>query len=229
MNSTNHIFADTRYDTMQFKRCGDSGLKLPRLSLGCWNNCGDTADLDAMRSIVRAAFDSGITHSYFGNNYGPPPGAAEANVGKLLRTDFSGYRDELIISTKAGFPMWQGPYGDGGSRKYLLASLDQSLRRLRLDYVDIFYSHRFDPDTPLEETVTALADAVRQGKALYAAISNYNGEQARRASAMLEELPGAVRPASLTPDCVRDKIDDRRRGRRRMDCAPIRSLRAAHR
>ena len=188
MNSTNHTFSDTRYDTMQFKRCGDSGLKLPRLSLGCWNNFGDTADRDTMRSILRAAFDSGITHFDFGNNYGPPPGAAEANVGKLLRNEFAGYRDELIISTKAGFPMWPGPYGDGGSRKYLMASLDQSLRRLQLDYVDIFYSHRFDPETPLEETVTALADAVRQGKALYAAISNYNGEQAKRASAILEEL-----------------------------------------
>ncbi|MDE0220463.1 MAG: aldo/keto reductase [Spirochaetaceae bacterium] len=172
---------------MQFKRCGDSGLKLPRLSLGCWNNFGDAADRDTMRSILRAAFDSGITHFDFGNNYGPPPGAAEANVGKILRSEFAGYRDELIISTKAGFPMWPGPYGDGGSRKYLMASLDQSLRRLQLDYVDIFYSHRFDPETPLEETVTALADAVRQGKALYAAISNYNGEQARRAAAMLEE------------------------------------------
>ena len=188
MNSTNHSFSDTRYDTMGFKRCGDSGLKLPRLSLGCWNNFGATGDRDTMRSILRAAFDSGITHFDFGNNYGPPPGAAEANVGKLLRDDFASYRDELIISTKAGFPMWPGPYGDGGSRKYLMASLDQSLRRLQLDYVDIFYSHRFDPQTPLEETVTALADAVKQGKALYAAISNYNGKQARRAAAILEEL-----------------------------------------
>jgi len=163
-----------RYDgRMPYRRCGKSGLKLPAISLGFWHNFGDVDDLDQSRQIMRRAFDLGITHFDFANNYGPPPGSAERNCGKILIEDFKPYRDELIISSKAGFHMWDGPYGEFGSRKYLLSSLDQSLERLQLDYVDIFYSHRPDPETPLEETMGALATAVQQGKALYVGISNY--------------------------------------------------------
>jgi L-glyceraldehyde 3-phosphate reductase len=187
-----------RYDDASpgwFRRCGRSGLHLPAISIGCWHNFGDPgtdaarhADEASLHANARAmlftAFDHGITHFDLANNYGPAPGAAEARVGRILHEDFAGYRDELIVSTKAGYRMWPGPYGEWGSRKYLLASLDQSLKRLRLDYVDIFYSHRFDPHTPLEETLGALDTAVRQGKALYAGISSYNGEQTRRAQAV---------------------------------------------
>ena len=178
----------TRYDTMEYRRCGKSGLKLPLLSLGLWHNFGDTNSLDRMEILCRTAFDNGITHFDLANNYGPPAGAAERNFGQILKTTFAGYRDELVISTKAGYDMWQGPYGDFGSRKYLLASLDQSLQRLGLDYVDIFYHHRPDPETPLEETMGALAQAVQSGKALYVGLSNYDGETMRRAAAILKEL-----------------------------------------
>lgn len=177
-----------RYDAMQYNRCGSSGLRLPAVSLGFWHNFGDAARYDNMKDIVFTAFDNGITHFDLANNYGPEPGAAERNLGRILREELSAYRDELIISTKAGYLMWPGPYGDHGSRKYLLASLDQSLRRMGLDYVDIFYHHRMDPDTPLEETMGALAQAVHSGKALYAGLSNYNGETLERASAILQEL-----------------------------------------
>ena len=177
-----------RYDTMQYNRCGSSGLRLPAVSLGFWHNFGDTARYDTMKSIVFTAFDNGITHFDLANNYGPEPGAAERNLGRILKEELSAYRDELIISTKAGYLMWPGPYGDHGSRKYLLASLDQSLTRMGLDYVDIFYHHRMDPETPLEETMGALAQAVRSGKALYAGLSNYNGETLEKASAILQEL-----------------------------------------
>src|ERR671923_1674395 len=166
-----------RYDTMTYNRCGRSGLLLPAFSLGLWNNFGHDHPLEASRAIVRRAFDLGITHFDLANNYGPPYGSAEENFGRLLRQDLAPYRDELVISTKAGWDMWPGPYGDLGSRKYLLASLDQSLRRLGLDYVDIFYSHRPDPDTPLEETVGALDAAVRHGKALYVGISSYSAQR----------------------------------------------------
>ena len=165
-----------RYLTMTYNRCGKSGLKLPAVSLGLWHNFGDTADYENMKALVFTAFDNGITHFDLANNYGPAPGSAERNFGKILKEELSPYRDELIISTKAGYDMWEGPYGNWGSRKYLLASLDQSLKRLGLDYVDIFYHHRPDPDTPLEETMGALTRAVRSGKALYAGLSNYNGE-----------------------------------------------------
>jgi L-glyceraldehyde 3-phosphate reductase len=177
-----------RYDRMEYRRCGRSGLKLPGLSLGLWHNFGADRPLASSRAIVRRAFDLGITHFDLANNYGPPYGSAEETFGRLLATDLVPYRDELVISTKAGYDMWPGPYGEWGSRKYLLASLDQSLRRMGLDYVDIFYSHRFDPDTPLEETLGALDTAVRQGKALYAGISSYDAEQTRRAEAILREL-----------------------------------------
>lgn len=175
-----------RYDRMRYNRVGRSGLKLPALSLGLWHNFGHERPLDTQRAIVRRAFDLGITHFDLANNYGPPPGSAEENFGRILATDLAPYRDELIISSKAGYDMWPGPYGDFGSRKYLLASLDQSLGRLGLDYVDIFYSHRPDPETPVEETMGALASAVRQGKALYVGISNYDPEQTRDAAAALE-------------------------------------------
>ena len=180
----------TRYDgTMTYRRTGRSGLLLPAISLGLWQNFGDLHKFGSQRSIVRAAFDAGITHFDLANNYGPPPGQAEINFGALLRTDLAPYRDELIISTKAGYDMWPGPYGQGGgSRKYLLASLDQSLRRLGVDYVDIFYSHRFDPDTPLEETVAALDQAVRSGKALYAGISSYSAARTADAARIAREL-----------------------------------------
>ena len=179
---------ETRYDAMPYNRLGKSGLRLSAVSLGLWHNFGDTARYDTMRQTCLTAFDNGVTHFDLANNYGPPEGAAERNFGKILRDDLSPYRDELVISTKAGYWMWPGPYGDWGSRKYLLASLDQSLRRLGLDYVDIFYHHRMDPDTPLEETMGALATAVQSGKALYVGLSNYDGPTLERAAAILEEL-----------------------------------------
>lgn len=178
----------TRYNDMQYRRCGKSGLKLSALSLGLWHNFGHVNDYDNSRRILHTAFDNGITHFDLANNYGPPPGSAEENFGKILHSDFAGYRDELIISTKAGYTMWDGPYGDWGSKKYLVSSLDQSLKRMKLDYVDIFYHHRMDPDTPLEETMGALDLIVRQGKALYAGISNYNAVQAQKAIDILKQL-----------------------------------------
>lgn len=179
---------DTRYDHMVYNRCGNSGLKLPEVSLGFWHNFGDTGVYENMRKMVFTAFDNGITHFDLANNYGPEYGSAESNLGKLLKENFTAYRDELIISTKAGYDMWQGPYGNWGSRKYLLASLDQSLQRMGLDYVDIFYHHRMDPDTPLDETMGALDQAVKSGKALYAGISNYDGATMKRAAAILRDL-----------------------------------------
>ena len=173
--------ADDRYERMAYRRCGRSGLQLPAISLGLWNNFGDDRPLQAQRDIIRRAFDLGITHIDLANNYGPPPGSAEANFGKVFAQDLRPYRDELILSTKAGYDMWPGPYGEWGSRKYLLASLDASLARMGVDYVDIFYSHRFDPDTPLEETIGALESAVHQGKALYVGISSYSAERTREA------------------------------------------------
>jgi L-glyceraldehyde 3-phosphate reductase len=173
---------------MQYRRCGRSGLKLPAISLGLWQNFGGDAPFERQRAIVRRAFELGITHFDLANNYGPPPGSAEENFGHMLATDLRGRRDELVISTKAGYDMWPGPYGEWGSRKYLLASLDQSLKRMGLDYVDIFYSHRFDPDTPLEETMGALDSAVRQGKALYVGISSYSAQRTREAVAILRRL-----------------------------------------
>ena len=183
-----YVAADNRYESLQYRRCGRSGLLLPPLSLGLWHNFGGERPFETQRAIVRRAFDLGITHFDLANNYGPPYGSAEENFGRLLATDLTPYRDELVISTKAGYDMWPGPYGDHGSRKYLLASLDQSLRRLGLDYVDIFYSHRFDPDTPLEETMGALDAAVRAGKALYVGISSYNSHRTREAAAILRQL-----------------------------------------
>jgi L-glyceraldehyde 3-phosphate reductase len=180
--------ADNRYSSMQYRRCGNSGIQLPEISLGLWNNFGDDTRLDSQRAILRRAFDRGVCHFDLANNYGPPPGSAELNFGRIMREDFKPYRDELIISTKAGYDMWPGPYGEWGSRKYLLASLDQSLQRMGLDYVDIFYSHRFDPDTPLEETLGAVATAVKQGKALYAGISSYSGARTEEAVRILREL-----------------------------------------
>ena len=183
-----YLPAENRYDAMTYNRCGRSGLKLPAISLGLWHNFGGDTPHETKRAICRRAFDLGITHFDLANNYGPPPGSAETAFGEILRTDFQGYRDELIISTKAGYGMWPGPYGEWGSRKYVLASLDQSLKRMGLDYVDIFYSHRFDPDTPLEETMMALDHAVRSGKALYAGISSYNSQRTREAAAILKDL-----------------------------------------
>ncbi|GAA1503494.1 L-glyceraldehyde 3-phosphate reductase [Streptomyces albidochromogenes] len=177
-----------RYDTMPYRRVGRSGLKLPALSLGLWHNFGSDRTLDTQREILRCAFDLGVTHFDLANNYGPPPGEAERVFGRLFAEDFARHRDEVVVSTKAGYLMWPGPYGEWGSRKYLLASLDQSLRRTGLDHVDIFYSHRYDPDTPLEETMGALHSAVQQGKALYAGISNYPAEQTRTAATILREL-----------------------------------------
>lgn len=177
-----------RYDKMPYNRCGRSGLKLPVISLGWWYNFGGVDPVENGRAIARRAFDLGITHFDLANNYGPPPGSAEETFGKLFRQDFRPYRDELVISTKAGYDMWAGPYGEWGSRKYMLASLDQSLARMGLDYVDIFYSHRPDPETPLEETMGALDSAVRQGKALYVGISSYDPEQTRRAAKILRDL-----------------------------------------
>ena len=185
----NHTASPTRYDNTGFyRRCGRSGLKLPALSLGLWHNFGGVDVYENSRALVLAAFDRGITHFDLANNYGPPPGAAEENFGRMLHADLDRYRDELIISTKAGYSMWPGPYGDRGSRKYLLASLDQSLARMRLDYVDIFYSHRPDPETPLEETMGALAQAVRSGKALYVGISSYDPRQTAEAASILRQL-----------------------------------------
>jgi L-glyceraldehyde 3-phosphate reductase len=177
-----------RYDKMQYRRCGKSGIKLPAISLGLWHNFGHVDVMENFRKILHLAFDSGITHFDLANNYGPPPGSAETNFGSILKEDFAGYRDEMIISTKAGYHMWEGPYGEWGSKKYLVSSLDQSLKRMQLDYVDIFYHHRPDPDTPLEETMMALDLIVRQGKALYAGISNYNAEEADKAIAILKQL-----------------------------------------
>jgi L-glyceraldehyde 3-phosphate reductase len=177
-----------RYDNLEYRRCGHSGLRLPAISLGLWQNFGEKDTLGNCRTLLRTAFDAGITHFDLANNYGPPPGAAEETFGRLYKDDFRAHRDELIISTKAGYGMWPGPYGDGGSRKYLVASLDQSLRRTGLDYVDIYYHHRPDPNTPLEESMAALDALVRQGKALYVGLSNYPAAEARRACAILREL-----------------------------------------
>ena len=183
-----YLAADDRYDSLEYRRCGRSGVRLPAVSLGLWHNFGDTTPLQTQRAVLRRAVDRGVVHIDLANNYGPPYGSAEANFGTLFRDDLRPYRDELFIASKAGYDMWPGPYGEWGSRKYLLASLDQSLGRMGLDYVDVFYSHRFDPDTPLEETMGALDTAVRQGKALYAGISNYPAEQHRRAAEILREL-----------------------------------------
>jgi L-glyceraldehyde 3-phosphate reductase len=183
-----YIAAPNRYDETTYRRCGRSGVKLPLISLGLWHNFGDDRALDTQRAILRRAFDLGVTHFDLANNYGPPYGSAETNFGRVLRDDFSPYRDELFISTKAGWDMWPGPYGEFGSRKYLLASLDQSLARLGLDYVDVFYSHRFDPDTPLEETMGALDAAVRSGRALYAGISSYSPDRTAEAARLLREM-----------------------------------------
>lgn len=180
--------AENRYEAMQYRRCGKSGLKLPAVSLGLWHNFGDDTPHQTKRDILHTAFDAGITHFDLANNYGPRPGAAESAFGEILKTDFAGYRDEMIISSKAGYHMWNGPYGEWGSRKYLMASCDQSLKRMGVDYVDIFYSHRFDPDTPLEETMGALDSIVRQGKALYVGISSYNSDRTREAVRILNEL-----------------------------------------
>jgi L-glyceraldehyde 3-phosphate reductase len=180
--------ADDRYDLQPYRRCGRSGLLLPAVSLGFWHNFGDDKPIETQRAIMRRAFDLGVTHFDLANNYGPPYGSAESNVGRILAEDFAGYRDELVISTKAGWDMWPGPYGNLGSRKYLTASLDQSLRRLGVDYVDIFYHHRPDPDTPLEETMGALDAIVRAGKALYVGVSSYSGEHTARAAAILRDL-----------------------------------------
>jgi len=183
-----YLAADDRYDRIPYRRCGDSGLKLPAVSLGLWHNFGDDRPLETQRAILRRAFDLGVPHFDLANNYGPPYGSAETNFGRLFAEDFRPYRDELVISTKAGYDMWPGPYGEWGSRKYLLASLDQSLTRMGLDYVDIFYSHRFDPETPLEETMGALDQAVRSGKALYAGISSYSAERTAEAAGILREM-----------------------------------------
>lgn len=180
--------SNTRYQAMEYRRCGRSGLKLPAISLGLWHNFGDETLVENSRQLLRHAFDLGITHFDLANNYGPPPGSAESNFGRILKEDFLPYRDELIISSKAGYTMWDGPYGDWGSRKYLVASLNQSLKRMGLEYVDIFYHHRPDPETPLEETMRALDHLVRQGKALYVGLSNYPLEQARQAIAILDDL-----------------------------------------
>ncbi|MCV6823563.1 MULTISPECIES: L-glyceraldehyde 3-phosphate reductase [Halocynthiibacter] len=180
--------AENRYEKMKYRRCGNSGLMLPAISLGLWHNFGGDTPHETKRAICQAAFDSGITHFDLANNYGPPPGSAETAFGEILRTDFAGLRDELIISSKAGYEMWDGPYGEWGSRKYLISSCDQSLKRMGVDYVDIFYSHRFDPDTPLEETMGALDHIVRSGRALYVGISSYNSQRTREAVAILNDL-----------------------------------------
>ncbi|AEN12114.1 MULTISPECIES: L-glyceraldehyde 3-phosphate reductase [unclassified Streptomyces] len=186
--SLRHLADESRYDSMEYRRTGRSGLKLPAVSLGLWHNFGDDRALGSQRAILRRAFDLGVTHFDLANNYGPPPGSAELNFGKIFQQDFAPYRDELIVSTKAGYLMHPGPYGEWGSRKYLLSSLDASLRRMGLDHVDIFYSHRFDPHTPLEETMGALASAVQQGKALYVGVSSYNAEQTSEAARLLKEM-----------------------------------------
>ncbi|MGW1183206.1 L-glyceraldehyde 3-phosphate reductase [Streptomyces drozdowiczii] len=187
-SSSPYQAARSRYDSMEYRRSGRSGLKLPAVSLGLWHNFGDDRSLGSQRAILRRAFDLGVTHFDLANNYGPPPGSAELNFGKLFRQDFAPYRDELLISTKAGYEMHPGPYGEWGSRKYLLSSLDASLKRMGLDHVDIFYSHRFDPETPLEETMGALASAVHQGKALYVGVSSYNAAQTAEAARLLREM-----------------------------------------
>lgn len=198
MNDTSEYRAAAdRYESMEYRRSGRSGLKLPAVSLGLWHNFGDDRALDSQRAILRRAFDLGVTHFDLANNYGPPPGSAELNFGKLFAQDFARHRDELVISTKAGYLMYDGPYGEWGSRKYLLSSLDASLDRMGLDHVDIFYSHRFDPDTPLEETMGALASAVQQGKALYVGVSSYNSEQTAEAARLLREM--GVRPLIHQP------------------------------
>src|SRR5215218_1044442 len=188
MSAMTYAPAPDRYQQIPYRRCGRSGIQLPAISLGLWNNFGDDKPLETQRAMLRRAFDRGICHFDLANNYGPPPGSAEINFGRILREDLAPWRDELIISTKAGYDMWPGPYGEWGSRKYLLASLDQSLERMGLDYVDIFYSHRLDPDTPLEETLGALDTAVRQGKALYAGISSYSGARTEEAARILRDL-----------------------------------------
>jgi L-glyceraldehyde 3-phosphate reductase len=188
VNVDAYIAADDRYDKMGYRRCGRSGLTLPPVSLGLWHNFGHDRPFETQRAIVRRAFDLGVTHFDLANNYGPPYGSAEVNFGRMLGADLAPYRDELVISTKAGYDMWPGPYGNWGSRKYLLASLDQSLARMGLDYVDIFYSHRVDPDTPMEETMGALDTAVRSGRALYAGISSYNSARTREAASILADL-----------------------------------------
>ena len=194
---------EKRYETMKYHRCGASGLMLPELSLGLWHNFGDTGVYENMKQMCFTAFDNGITHFDLANNYGPQPGSAEENFGKILREEFSAYRDELIVSTKAGYDMWPGPYGNWGSRKYLIASLDQSLKRLGLDYVDIFYHHRMDPETPLEETMEALAQIVRSGKALYVGISNYDGETMKRAAE--ERKKGIIAFSPLSQGMLTDR------------------------
>lgn len=183
-----YLADNNRYGTMEYRRCGRSGLKLPLVSLGFWHNFGDNGDYENMKAMCFTAFDNGIAHFDLANNYGPEPGSAERNLGRILREEMGGYRDELLISTKAGYDMWPGPYGDWGSKKYLTASLDQSLQRMGLEYVDIFYHHRMDPETPLEETMEALSSIVRSGKALYAGISNYDGAHMKMAAAILEKL-----------------------------------------
>jgi len=183
-----YVAADDRYQSTTYRRCGRSGVQLPLISLGLWHNFGNDGPIDTQRGILRRAFDLGVTHFDLANNYGPPYGAAETNFGRIMREDLAPYRDELFISTKAGYDMWPGPYGEWGSRKYLLASLDQSLSRMGLDYVDVFYSHRFDPDTPLEETMGALDTAVRSGRALYAGISSYSPERTAEAARLLREM-----------------------------------------
>ena len=219
--------ADTRYDSMTYRRCGRSGIQLPPLSLGLWQNFGDDRTLDTQRAIIHRAFDLGITHFDLANNYGPPYGSAEINFGRMMAEDLKPYRNEIVISTKAGWDMWPGPYGDLGSRKYLLSSLDESLQRMGLDYVDIFYSHRFDPDTPLEETMGALDTAVRQGKALYVGISSYSDERTREAAAILEDLgtPLLIHQPSysmlnrwIEPELL-DALGDVGRGLHRVHCA----------
>lgn len=216
MNFDPYCAGANRYDTMKYRRCGKSGIKLPELSLGLWHNFGGVDKLENCRAILRTAFDRGITHFDMANNYGPPPGSAEETFGTLFAQDFKPYRDELIISTKAGYTMWQGPYGDWGSKKYLVASLDQSLKRMGLDYVDIFYHHRPDPDTPLEETMDALSQIVRQGKALYVGISNYPAELTQKAVEILRKngTPCLIHQAKYsmlnrwTEDGLLDVLDD---------------------
>ena len=207
------IASDDRYEKMQYLRCGKSGLLLPRASLGLWHNFGSVDKYENMKDMIHTAFNEGITHFDLANNYGPVEGSAETNFGHILKDDMMPYRDEMIISTKAGYGMWPGPYGDHGSRKYLMASLDQSLKRMGLDYVDIFYHHRPDPDTPLEETMEALSDIVRSGKALYVGISNYNSEQAKKAAAILKEnhtplLINQVRYNMLNRSIEEDNLPD---------------------
>ena len=197
LDTSDYRATDSRYDAMEYRRSGRSGLKLPAISLGLWQNFGDDRALETQRAILHRAFDLGITHFDLANNYGPPPGSAELNFGKVFAQDFTPYRDEMVISTKAGYPMHPGPYGDWGSRKYLLSSLDASLRRTGLDYVDIFYSHRVDPDTPMEETMGALASAVHQGKALYVGISSYSSARTSQAARLLREM--GVRPLIHQP------------------------------